>query len=57
MRLDSFVIKYFIASPAPLGLYDRAQKLANPISNLSRALAITRFRAIANVERVPGRIT
>jgi O-antigen/teichoic acid export membrane protein len=56
VRLDSFVIAYFIAAAAPLGLYDRAQKLSNPISTLSRALAITRFRAFANLKRVPGRI-
>ncbi len=57
VRLDSFVIAYFIASAAPLGLYDRAQKLSNPVSSLSRALAITQFRAFASVERVPSRIT
>ena len=56
VRLDSFVIAYFIAAAAPLGLYDRAQKLSNPVSSLSRALAITRFRAFANLERVPKRI-
>lgn len=56
-RLDSFVIQFFIANPAQLGLYDRAQKLGNPIANLSRALAITRFRAFANIRRVPERIT
>ncbi|MBI3651962.1 MAG: oligosaccharide flippase family protein [Acidobacteria bacterium] len=57
VRLDNFVIKYFVADIALLGLYDRAQKLANPISTLARALAITRFRAFANVKRVPERIT
>jgi O-antigen/teichoic acid export membrane protein len=56
LRLDSFVIKYFTSGSGPLGLYDRAQKLANPISSLSRALAITRFRAFANISRVPARI-
>jgi O-antigen/teichoic acid export membrane protein len=56
VRLDNFVISYFIAGNAPLGLYDRAQKLSNPVSTISRALAITRFRAFANVKEVPRRI-
>jgi O-antigen/teichoic acid export membrane protein len=56
VRLDNFFIAYFIVNPLWLGLYDRAQKLGNPISTLARALAITRFRAFANVKRVPGRI-
>jgi O-antigen/teichoic acid export membrane protein len=56
VRLDNFFIAYFIVNPIPLGLYDRAQKLGNPISTLARALAITRFRAFANVDRVPARI-
>ena len=56
LRLDTFVIKYFTLGAAPLGLYDRAQKLATPISSLSRALAITRFRAFANSSEVPKRI-
>jgi O-antigen/teichoic acid export membrane protein len=57
VRLDNLVIAYFIASPGPLGLYDRTQKLGNPISTLARALAITRFRSFANLKRVPERIT
>jgi O-antigen/teichoic acid export membrane protein len=56
VRLDNFFIAYFIVNPAWLGLYDRAQKLGNPISTLARALAITRFRAFANLRRVPARI-
>jgi O-antigen/teichoic acid export membrane protein len=56
VRLDSFFIAYFIVNPVALGLYDRAQKLGNPISTLARALAITRFRAFANVEQVPKRL-
>lgn len=56
VRLDNLVIAYFIANPGQLGLYDRVQKLGNPISTLARALAITRFRAFANVNRVPARI-
>jgi O-antigen/teichoic acid export membrane protein len=57
VRLDNLVIAYFIVNPGPLGLYDRAQKLGNPISTLARALAISRFRAFANLKRVPERIT
>jgi O-antigen/teichoic acid export membrane protein len=56
VRLDSFVIKYFLPEYSFLGFYDRAQKLTNPISTLARALAITRFRAFANLKRVPERI-
>jgi O-antigen/teichoic acid export membrane protein len=56
VRLDNFVISYFMAGNAPLGFYDRAQKLSNPVSSISRALAITRFRAFANVNEVPKRI-
>ncbi len=56
VRLDNFVISYFIPGNAPLGFYDRAQKLSNPVSSISRALAITRFRAFANVKEVPRRI-
>jgi O-antigen/teichoic acid export membrane protein len=56
VRLDNLFIGYFIVNPGPLGLYDRVQKLGNPISTLARALAITRFRAFANVKRVPERI-
>jgi O-antigen/teichoic acid export membrane protein len=56
VRLDNFVIKFYLPEYSLLGFYDRAQKLANPISTLARALAITRFRAFANVKRVPERI-
>jgi O-antigen/teichoic acid export membrane protein len=56
VRLDNFFIAYFIVNPVWLGLYDRAQKLGNPISTLARALAITRFRAFASLSRVPARI-
>ncbi len=56
VRMDSFVIKFFLPEYSLLGFYDRAQKLASPISTLARALAITRFRAFANVKRVPARI-
>src|ERR1044072_6753605 len=40
VRLDNFVISYFISGNAPLGFYDRAQKLSNPVSTISRARAI-----------------
>jgi O-antigen/teichoic acid export membrane protein len=56
VRLDNFVIKFFLPQYSLLGFYDRAQKLTNPISTLARALAITRFRAFADVRQVPKRI-
>jgi O-antigen/teichoic acid export membrane protein len=54
-RFDQIVIAYFL-NAAPLGLYAIAQKVSNPILTLSRALAITRFRAFAKLTRVPARI-
>jgi O-antigen/teichoic acid export membrane protein len=61
VRVDSLLISYFLgrsaAGLAPLGLYAIAQKMANPIITMSRAVAITRFRAFANVSRVPERIS
>jgi O-antigen/teichoic acid export membrane protein len=55
-QCDNLVITYF-AGLAPLGLYAQAQRLSNPISTISRALAITRFRAFAKVNSIPRRIT
>ena len=61
VRVDSLLISYFLgrsaAGLAPLGLYAIAQKMANPIITMSRAVAITRFRAFANVNMVPERIS
>ena len=60
-RLDNRVIAYFLgragAGLDALGLYGFAQKLINPIVNMPRAVAITRFRAFAKLDRVPARIT
>ncbi len=60
-RFDAIVITYFLgrasAGLAPLGLYAIAQKLGNPITTMSRSLAITRFRAFTRLARVPRRIT
>jgi O-antigen/teichoic acid export membrane protein len=54
-QFDNLVITFF-AGPAPLGLYALAQKLSNPISTISRTLAITRFRAFAKLTSIPRRI-
>ncbi|MEW6125511.1 MAG: oligosaccharide flippase family protein [Acidobacteriota bacterium] len=56
VRLDNFIIKYFVPGFNQLGFYDRAQKLSNPVSSMSRAVAITRFRAFTNVEEIPRKI-
>jgi O-antigen/teichoic acid export membrane protein len=55
-RADQLVIAYFLTDTAPLGIYAIVQKFANPILMMSRSLAVTRFRAFAMLERVPGRI-
>ncbi len=55
-QCDNLAITYF-AGLAPLGLYAQAQRLSNPISTISRTLAITRFRAFATADSIPGRIT
>ncbi|MCI0487350.1 MAG: polysaccharide biosynthesis C-terminal domain-containing protein [Blastocatellia bacterium] len=59
-RLDSLVIPYYLgragAGLDAFGLYGMAQRLSNPITTMSRSLAITRFRAFAKLSQVPGRI-
>jgi O-antigen/teichoic acid export membrane protein len=55
-RVDSIIITYFLGT-APLGLYNFAQKISNPILTVARSVAITRFRAFARLNRVPSRIT
>lgn len=55
-RADQLAIGYFLTDTAPLGVYAIAQKFSNPIAMISRALAITRYRAFARLARVPGRI-
>jgi O-antigen/teichoic acid export membrane protein len=56
-RADQLVIAYFLADAAPLGIYAIVQKFANPINMLGRSVALTRFRAFAQLARVPGRLT
>jgi O-antigen/teichoic acid export membrane protein len=60
-RLDSLVIGYFLgrssAGLAPLGLYALAQKMANPLLAMSRAVAISRFRSFANRFAIPRHIS
>jgi O-antigen/teichoic acid export membrane protein len=55
VRMDNIVITYFVGFQ-PLGLYYSAQRLSSPIATLSRALAITRFRAFTALDRIPERI-
>lgn len=55
-KVDSLIITYFLGS-APLGLYNFAQKISNPILTVARSVAITRFRAFAKLARVPARIS
>jgi len=54
-QFDKLVITYFVGT-SPLGLYALPQKLSNPISTISRTLAITRFRAFAKINSIPKRI-
>ena len=56
-RADQLVIAYFLTDTAPLGVYAIVQKFANPITMLGRSVALTRFRAFAQLARVPGRLT
>jgi len=56
-RADQLVIAYFLADAAPLGIYAIVQKFANPLAMLGRSVALTRFRAFAQLARVPGRLT
>jgi O-antigen/teichoic acid export membrane protein len=56
-RADQLVIAYFLTDAAPLGVYAIVQKFANPIIMLGRSVALPRFRAFAQLERVPGRLT
>jgi O-antigen/teichoic acid export membrane protein len=56
-RADQLVIAYFLADAAPLGIYAIVQKFANPIAMMGRSVALTRFRAFAQLAHVPGRLT
>lgn len=55
-RSDQLAIGYFLADTVPLGMYAMVQKFSNPIAMIGRSLAVTRFRAFARLDRVPGRI-
>ena len=55
-RADQLVIAFFLPDAALLGIYAIVQKFANPITMLGRSVAITRFRAFAQMTRVPARI-
>jgi O-antigen/teichoic acid export membrane protein len=61
--LDVPMVAYFLGRSWPetaaaiVGHYSWAQKLGSPISTMSRALAITRFRAFARQSAVPARIS
>lgn len=55
-RADQLVIAYFLTDAAPLGIYAIVQKFANPINMLGRSVALTRFRAFAQLPRVPARL-
>jgi O-antigen/teichoic acid export membrane protein len=55
-QVDNLVVTYFAGTPM-LGLYALAQKLSNPISTISRTLAITRYRAFVKLDSIPKRIT
>jgi O-antigen/teichoic acid export membrane protein len=55
-RSDQLVIAYFLTGLAPLGIYAMVQKFGNPIAMMGRTLAVTRFRAFANLSRIPRRI-
>lgn len=46
-KLDGILIPIFLG-PEVLGFYYLAQKLADPLTNLSRSMAITRFKTFAN---------
>jgi len=56
-RADQLLIAYFLIDAAPLGVYAIVQKFANPITMLGRSVALTRFRAFAQLPRVPARLT
>lgn len=52
-KLDGILIPLFLG-PTTLGFYSLAQKFAEPLTNLSRSMAITRFKTFAN-QSVVGR--
>jgi O-antigen/teichoic acid export membrane protein len=61
LRLDHPVIAFFLGRASsdltPVALYNVPQRLGNPIATMSRALAVTRFRAFTRIGRVSKRIS
>jgi O-antigen/teichoic acid export membrane protein len=51
LRLDQVMIPFFVGTRR-WGAYSIAQRVAEPISNLARSLATTRFKAFANASEV-----
>jgi O-antigen/teichoic acid export membrane protein len=54
-RLDQLLIPYFVG-PRRWGAYKIAQQLSDPVANLARALATTRFKAFASRVEVSRQI-
>jgi O-antigen/teichoic acid export membrane protein len=54
-RLDQILVPYF-AGARRWGAYKIAQQVSEPISNLARSLATTRFKTFANAARVDAPI-
>jgi O-antigen/teichoic acid export membrane protein len=55
LRLDQLLVPVFVGARR-WGAYKIAQQVSEPISNLARAMATTRFKAFANAERVEAAI-
>lgn len=55
LRLDQILIPVFVG-PRRWGAYKIAQQVSEPISNLARAFATTRFKAFAGAREVDARI-
>ncbi len=51
LRLDQLLIPFFIG-PRRWGAYAMAQRVSEPVANLARTLATTRFKAFANADEV-----
>jgi O-antigen/teichoic acid export membrane protein len=51
-RLDQILIPFFVG-PRRWGAYSIAQRVSEPVSNIARTLATTRFKAFANAREVP----
>ena len=55
LRLDQLLIPFFVGTRR-WGAYNIAQRVSEPMTNLSRALATTRFKAFANAAEVDIRL-